>query len=161
MTLVDTGLNTNTGGRIKKIESYVDGDIFSATYADGVADVDLRELVLFHKRHKKIVTVLAVNPLLQFGILSIDSRNLVTKFVEKPRLDVWVNGGFFIFNREVFRYLDENSVLEKAPFETLASKGEMAVYKHTGFWSCMDSYKDFVILNDMSNSGKAMWKVWE
>lgn len=161
VTLVDTGVDTNTGGRIKKIENYVDGDVFFANYADGLARVDLKALLKFHKKHRKTVTLLGVKPLLRFGILSLDSSDLVTKFVEKPQLDIWINGGFFVFTKDIFRCLDENSILERSAFETLASKGEIVAYKHTGFWQCMDTYKDCLILNDLWKSNKVHWKVWE
>jgi len=158
---VDTGLETNTGGRIKRIERYVSGDAFLATYGDGLADVDIPKLIACHAVHKKTATITAVRPHSPFGIMGIDTHtNAVTHFEEKPLLDHWINGGFFVFNKEVFRYLGNNDVLEKEPFERLVRDKNLGAYKHEGFWECMDTYKDNLRLNQLWNEGKAPWAVW-
>lgn len=159
--LAYTGRETNTGGRIKRIEKYIEEDnVFFATYGDGVADIQLNLLYEFHKKHGKLATLTCVNPMSQFGILHTDGGGLITKFEEKPRLDHWVNGGFFVFNKKVFAYLDENSVLEKKPFNKLVQNKGLIAYRHSGFWACMDTYKDTVMLNELWKSGKAKWKIW-
>ena len=158
--LIDTGLDTNTGGRIKRVESVLEGEqTFCATYGDGLSDVDLNRVISFHDSHGKLATLTAVNPTSNFGLLDLDEQSGVRSFQEKPRLDQWINGGFFVFEREIFDYLDENSVLEKQPFETLARDGELMAYQHNGFWKCMDTFKDNRELNDLWET-TAPWKVW-
>ena len=158
--LIDTGLETNTGGRIKAVEPYLNGEerIF-VTYGDGLADVDLKQLIEFHLRHGKIGTLTAVHPVSNFGILKIGDEAAVEEFKEKPVLDEWINGGFFIFERDIFDRLDAGSVLEKEPLAGLAREGSLMAYKHHGFWKCMDTYKDNLELNELWQSG-APWKVW-
>lgn len=159
---VDTGLDTNTGGRIKKIESYIKEDCFLATYGDGLADINIRKLVEFHHSHKNIATITAVKPYSPFGIVGIDVHtNSVTHFEEKPILDHWINGGFFVFYKEIFRYLRDNDVLEKDTFGRLVKDKNLNAYKHEGFWECMDTYKDNLRLNQLWNEGKAPWAVWK
>jgi glucose-1-phosphate cytidylyltransferase len=160
ITFVDTGLETNTGGRIKRAEPYLDDDTFMVTYGDGVADIDLQELLCAHERHRRIATVTAVTPVCQFGIMQIDTSGVVREFREKPRMTDWVNGGFFVFNREVFRYLESDSILEREPLQRLAKDGEIVAYQHCGFWLCMDTYKDAVALDNLWNSKRAEWKLW-
>ncbi len=157
----DTGEDTNTGGRIKKIEKYITEDTFFATYGDGLANIDIRKLLDFHLKHGKIATLTAVQPYSQFGILEMNGSGIIMNFKEKPRLNNWINGGFFVFNRKVFRYLDENDVLEKKPFELLAAEKQLMAYKHKDFWECMDTYKDNVELNEMWSNNKAKWAVWQ
>ncbi|MFQ5975599.1 MAG: sugar phosphate nucleotidyltransferase [Candidatus Hydrothermarchaeales archaeon] len=159
ITCVDTGLETNTGGRIKKLEERINSTFF-ATYGDGVANIDLNELLRFHRAHNKVATISVVRPTSQFGILDIES-DLVTNFVEKPILDYWVNGGFFVFEPEIFDYIGRNDVLEKDTFEGLVRDNEMVAYKHRGFWECMDTFKDNIELNEMWNTNNAKWAVWE
>ncbi len=161
VTFVDTGLETNTGGRIKKAEPYIDGDTFMVTYGDGVADIDLRELVSTHRRHGRFATVTAVTPLSQFGIMRVGEDSTVREFTEKPRMRDWVNGGFFVFQREVFRFLGDNAILEREPLQRLAEEGQIVAHKHGGFWACMDTYKDAVTLDNLWNSKQARWKLWE
>jgi glucose-1-phosphate cytidylyltransferase len=157
---VDTGEDTPTGGRIKLLEDRLGGDPFLATYGDGVADVDLDELWGFHREHTGLATMTVVRPLLQFGITDLDGNGVVRGFHEKPRSEHWINGGFFCFEPGVFRYLDRSSVLEREPLEGLAADGHLRAYRHTGFWECMDTYKDAVELNDLWAGGDAPWKLW-
>lgn len=158
---VDTGLDTNTAGRIKKIESFIKSDLFLVTYGDGLSDLNLQKLIDFHLRHKKIATLTSVRPYSQFGIMSINSHtNLVTHFKEKPLLDHWVNGGFFVFNREVFKYIKEDDILEKDTLIRLSKDKQLVAYKHQGFWMCMDTYKDNLLLNQLWNSKNVPWALW-
>ena len=157
---VDTGEDTPTGGRIALVGDRVRGDRFCATYADGLADVDLRSVLEFHSEHGALATLTVVRPELQFGVARLNGAGRVEGFVEKPRFDGWINGGFFCFEREVLAYLREDSVLEREPFERLAADGQLRAYRHTGFWDCLDTYKDAVLLNDLWNSGRAPWKSW-
>ena len=156
----DTGTETNTGGRLKRIEHLVKGKTFLATYGDGLSDVDISKLIRFHKSHGKVATLTAVRPPSQFGILELDGKDRVKAFHEKPKMTSWVNGGFFVFDRRIFDYLGENDILERAPFERLAADGQVVAYKHEGFWECMDTYQDNLRLNRLWAEGKAAWKVW-
>jgi glucose-1-phosphate cytidylyltransferase len=157
---VDTGLDTPTGGRIHRVGPTVSEGTFLATYADGVADIDLRRLQSFHAAHGRMATMTVVRPLLQFGIAQINGRDEVTGFEEKPRSDHWINGGFFAFEPGALAYLGDSSVLEREPLEGLADDGQLRAYRHTGFWDCMDTYKDAVLLNDLWERGEAPWRVW-
>lgn len=158
----DTGLDTNTGGRIKKIEKFINGKIFFVTYGDGLSNVNIKRLLEFHKQHKKIATLVSVRPYSQFGIMGIDAHtNLVAYFKEKPILDYWVNGGFFVFNREVFKYIKETDILERDVLNRLVKDRQLVAYKHKGFWSCMDTHKDNLMLNRLWHSGDAPWAVWQ
>jgi glucose-1-phosphate cytidylyltransferase len=161
ITFVDTGLETNTGGRIKRIEKFINDDDFFCTYGDGVSDVNLLKLLEFHKKHRKIVTMTGLHPVSKFGVIKVDKNNIANYFVEKPVMDDLISGGYFVFNKKIFDYLDDNSILEKEPFEILAKKREIAVFKHDGFWMCMDTYKEAQKLNEIWYSGKAPWKIWE
>jgi glucose-1-phosphate cytidylyltransferase len=156
---VDTGLETPTGGRIAKLASYLDGP-FCATYADGVADIDLRALVAFHQAHGELATVTVVRPELQFGIAQLDGDGRVRGFSEKPRSEHWVNGGFFCFEPGALSYIADDAILEREPLEGLARDGQLHAFLHHGFWDCMDTYKDAVLLNDIWSRGDAPWKVW-
>ena len=160
VTLANTGSSTLTGGRIFKIKEYVQKETFLCTYGDGLSDIDLKQLVAFHRSHGKIATVTAVKPLSRFGALNIDESNQVKKFSEKPISSDWVNGGFFIFEPEIFRYLDEECTLEAEPLEKLAKDGELMAYKHGGFWQPMDTYRETQELNSIFDSGNAPWKNW-
>jgi glucose-1-phosphate cytidylyltransferase len=155
-----TGEDTNTGGRIKKVEGLVTGQTFFATYGDGLSDIDLSKLLHFHQSHGRIATVTAVRPRFNFGLMQLDGQDRVTSFAEKPILDHWINGGFFVFDRRIFDYLDAGSVLETTPLETLATDGELVAYKHEGFWACMDTYKDHAELNQLWTSHAAPWLRW-
>jgi glucose-1-phosphate cytidylyltransferase len=158
--LVDTGQDTPTGGRVKRIADTVRGERFFATYGDGLADIDLDALLAFHRAHGRIATLTSVRPYGNFGILHADGNGRVTAFEEKPRMTQWVNGGFFVFERAIFDYLDEQSVLEREPLERLAAEGELMAYPHAGFWACMDTYKDNIYLNERWETGMAEWKIW-
>jgi glucose-1-phosphate cytidylyltransferase len=164
ITFVDTGLEAETGARIKRIEKYIDGDEFFLTYGDGVADIDIDELYRFHKEHGKIGTVTAVRPLSRFGLLDIDGSNKVTDFSKKALVhDGWIDGGFFVFNRKIFDYLEDDDlcILEGAPLKTLSKDDQFMSFKHTGFWQCMDTSKHVDILNGFWNSGNAKWRMWD
>lgn len=157
---LDTGLETPTGGRIKLAEDRIGAGSFCATYADGVADIDLPALVEFHRRGTSLATMTVVRPALQFGVADLDETGVVRAFHEKPRLNSWINGGFFCFEPGVLDYLREDSVLERDPLERLAADGELRAFRHAGFWDCMDTYKDAILLNDLWASGDPPWRVW-
>jgi glucose-1-phosphate cytidylyltransferase len=159
---VDTGLDTQTGGRIKLLQEHLAADeLFCATYADGVADIDLEGLLDFHAAHRALGSMTVVRPQLQFGVTELTDDGRVTGFREKPTSDHWINGGFFCFGAAFFDYLEHDSVLERAPLERLALAGELRARRHEGFWECMDTYKDAVALNDLWASGQAPWRLWE
>ena len=162
VTLVDTGLNTMTGGRVKRIWPYVEGETFMLTYGDGVADVDLNALAEFHKNHGKIATLTSVNMGQRFGVLDLDDNGQIQSFREKNDDDgAMINGGFMVFEPGIFDYLqDDTTVLEKAPLENLAKDGQLMAYRHSGFWKCMDTQRDKQQLEAMWQSGNAPWKIW-
>jgi len=157
---VDTGEDTPTGGRLHRVRAHLGERSFCATYADGVADVDLADLIAFHRAHGDLATMTVVRPPLPFGVADLDGNGRIRGFHEKPRAEHWINGGFFCFEPRVFDYLTESSVLEREPLEGLAGDGHLHAYRHTGFWECMDTYKDAVELNDRWAAGRAPWKVW-
>ena len=158
---VDTGEDTPTGGRIRQAGELLGERPFCATYADGVADIDLARLIDSHRSHGGLATVTVVRPELQFGIADLDGDGRIRGFHEKPRSEHWVNGGFFCFEHGALGYMAEDSVLEREPHEQLATAGQLHAYRHDGFWECMDTYKDAVLLNDIWAAGGAPWKVWE
>jgi glucose-1-phosphate cytidylyltransferase len=155
-----TGPDTPTGGRLALAAGQLDGERFCATYADGVADVDLAALLAHHAEHGSHATMTVVRPELQFGVAELDGEDRVSGFVEKPRSEHWINGGFFCFEPAVLELLEPDSVLERAPLQRLAAAGELVAYRHSGFWDCMDTYKDAVVLNDLWAAGRAPWKLW-
>jgi glucose-1-phosphate cytidylyltransferase len=158
---LDTGLDTPTGGRIKLLEQHIAAELFCATYADGVASIDLLELLRFHRAHGALATMTVVRPELQFGVTELDAHDgRVLGFREKPRSEHWVNGGFFCFGAGVLDYLKPDSVLEREPLQRLAADDELRAHRHEGFWQCMDTYKDTVALNDLWASGQAPWRSW-
>ena len=157
---VDTGLETPTGGRLKRVQEQLGGAPFAATYADGVADVDLGELDAYHRGHGRLATMTVVRPELQFGVTELDGDGRVVGFHEKPPSEHWINGGFFCFEPGVFDYLSDSSVLEREPLEGLTADDQLRAFRHTGFWDCMDTYKDAVVLNDLWAAGDAPWRVW-
>jgi glucose-1-phosphate cytidylyltransferase len=157
VTVAETGALTNTGGRILEIEKYISGESFLCTYGDGVSDINIETLAKFHFDHKVISTVTAVRPTSRFGILEINSENLVEKFQEKPIGEGWVSGGYFMFQPEIFNYLSKDSILELEPLQKLAQIGELLAYRHTGFWQPMDTYRESAILNKIWETGHAPW----
>ena len=164
VTLVDTGLHTNTAGRIKRIEKYIDSETFMLTYGDGVANVNINDLVSFHKSHGKLATLTSVQTPGRFGNIEMGDNGEVSHFVEKPEGDgMWINGGFFVLEPGIFRYLDgemDNVQWEKKPLIEIANDNQLAAYKHRGFWKPMDALRDRIELEDLWSSGKAQWKIW-
>ncbi len=157
---VDTGLDTPTGGRIARLADRLDRETFCATYADGVADVNLSALLSFHRGHDALATMTVVRPDLQWGVAAVGEDGCVEGFVEKPRSEHWINGGFFCFEPGAFDYIEEESVLEREPLARLTADGQLRAHRHGGFWDCMDTYKDAVVLNDLWSGGEAPWTVW-
>jgi len=162
ITLLDTGNDSMTGGRVKRIQSHIGNEPFMLTYGDGVANVDIKKLVDFHTSKGKFCTVTSVQPLGRFGALDIKNDNAVHSFLEKPKGDgSWINGGFFVCQPEVFNYIDgDSTVFEKEPMEKLASDGEMVAYQHEGFWKPMDTLRDKIELEESWVTNKAAWKTW-
>ncbi|HEY5053816.1 MAG TPA: sugar phosphate nucleotidyltransferase [Solirubrobacterales bacterium] len=158
---VETGLDTPTGGRVALLADRLDGERFCVTYADGVADVDLGALLDFHRAHGDLATVTVVQPHLQWGVAEVDGAGRVEGFVEKPRSEHWINGGFFCFEPGALAYLEPDSVLEREPLERLARDRQLHAHRHQGFWDCMDTYKDAVVLNDLWAGGEAPWRAWQ
>lgn len=162
VTLLDTGENTMTGGRILRARNFVGNEPFMLTYGDGVSNMDVNELLRFHKAHGKIGTMSAVQPDGRFGTFE-DRDGLVTKFVEKPRGDeAWINGGFFVFEPQVFDHIvdGDQSILEDGALQSLASRSELVIRKHQGYWKCMDTLKDKLVLDELWNKGSPPWKLW-
>jgi glucose-1-phosphate cytidylyltransferase len=149
-----------TGGRIKQIQKYVEGETFLATYGDGIADIDLNGLLSFHRSHGKIATLTVANPPSRFGVLKVDDSGLVSEFSEKPKSEELVNIGYFIFEPAIFDHLTLESVLEKEPINRLVSRREIGAFKHTGFWKPMDTQREYLELKEDWESGKAPWKKW-
>ncbi len=162
VTLVDTGLKTMTGGRVKRIRPYVGDEPFMLTYGDGLADVDLKKLEEFHRQHSRIATITAVNVGQRFGVLDIQQGGRIQAFREKNDRDgALINGGFMVMNPQVFDYIQgDDTVLEKEPLENLARDGELMAFTHDGFWKCMDTQRDKMQLEAMWQSGQAPWKIW-
>ncbi len=162
ITLADTGLETMTGGRLRRAGKYLSDDCFMVTYGDGVSDLDIRRLVEFHKSHGRLATVTTFRPVSRFGILDIDSGDQVRNFIEKPKSDAWASGGFFVFQREVLDYLDDDQcILEHEPLARLAAERQLIAYRHDGFFYAMDTFREYQILNDLWKGGRAPWKVWK
>lgn len=162
VTLVDTGDHTMTGGRVKRVAPYVNGETFLLTYGDGVADVNVHELLAFHRKHGKLATVTSTQPKGRFGALTLDGQNYVREFKEKPSGDGnWINGGFFVMEPGLFKYIaDDQAALEREPMEKLSNDGQLLAFKHHGFWQPMDTLRDKNYLEDLWVNGKAPWKVW-
>jgi glucose-1-phosphate cytidylyltransferase len=158
---IDTGEDTPTGGRVAKAASELGDSTFCLTYSDGVADIDLARLLAFHSDKAASATMTVVRPYSQWGIALIDQQDRVEGFREKPRLDYWINGGFFCLEPDFLGWVDEASVLEREPLERAAAAGQLAAFRHEGFWECMDTYKDAVVLNDLWRAGDPPWRVWE
>jgi glucose-1-phosphate cytidylyltransferase len=161
VTLVDTGLRSMTGGRVKRVQPFVDHDTFLVAYGDCVADVNLRSLVNYHREHGKLATVTVVRPISRFGILDMDDNQRVARFAEKPLMDSWASAGFFVFNRRVFDYLDgDGCILEREPLERLTEEGQLVAFRHDGFFFAMDTYREYQALNELWEQGDAPWAVW-
>ncbi len=163
VTVVDTGLNTMTGGRVKRIKDYVGDETFMLTYGDGLCDIDINRLLEFHKSHGRQATMTAINVSQRFGVLEISRSGQVETFREKSELDSNViNGGYMVLEPEVFDYIEgDETVFEKEPLETLVKKGELMAYRHNGFWKCMDTQRDKQELENLWESGKAPWRIWD
>lgn len=162
ITFADTEQDALTARRIKLVERYVDGDTFMLTYGDGVADLDINKLIEFHKAKGKLATITALHPVSRWGVIE-EEGGIVTAFREKPKHNDLINAGFMVFNKELFKHIkeDENKMLEDSTLPLLAKNKQLAVYKHTGFWHCMDTYRDTLMLNDIWKTGKAPWKIWK
>ncbi|MEG0909603.1 MAG: glucose-1-phosphate cytidylyltransferase [Bacilli bacterium] len=162
ITLVDTGLNTMTGGRIKRIQEYIGNEPFMMTYGDGVCDIDIKKLVDFHKKHGKLATITAIQPGGKFGALDLGNNDEIKSFVEKSKEDGgWINAGYMVLSPEVFKYIDgDTTVFEKDPLETLAKRSQLMAYKYDGFWQCMDTLKDKLYLDKLLEENNAPWKKW-
>jgi glucose-1-phosphate cytidylyltransferase len=164
VTLVDTGVNTNTAGRIKRIQKHVKDETFMLTYGDGVADIDINALLKFHKENAKLATLSSIQLPGRFGNIETNEKGIVTKFQEKPEGDgVWINGGFFVLEPGIFKYLEkemDDVQWEKKPLIDIANDKQLAAYRHKGFWKCMDAMRDKIELEELWDSGKAPWKVW-
>lgn len=163
VTVAETGADTMTGARVKRVERYVFGERTLVTYGDGLADVDIEALLAFHERHGRLATVTTTRPLSRFGVMNFGPDGRVEQFREKPIADGYVNAGFFVFEPHVFEYLsdDDDCVLEREPLEALARDGELMAYRHEGFWQPMDTYREYTMLNDMWRRDDAPWKTWK
>lgn len=163
VTLADTGLDTMTGSRIKRIQRYIDSDTFMVTYGDGLGDINIPALLDAHHAHGRLATVTAVKPISRFGMLDMDGENQVTKFAEKPQVNSRTSAGFFVFNRGIFDYLSDDPActLEREPMENLTRDHQLIAYPHEGFFYAMDTYRDYLVLNDLWMNGNAPWAVWQ
>ncbi len=161
ITFVDTGLDTQTGGRLFRVRDLIEGQYFLANYCDGLSDIDLDQLVKFHKEKRKTATLSGFNARSRYGVVRMNGDGLVNYWQEKPLMNDLTPGGFFVFSKDVFRYLDPDCTLEQGPLEALAAAEQLALYPHHGFWFCMDTYKEALALNTMWASGGAPWKVWQ
>ncbi|MEI7689440.1 MAG: glucose-1-phosphate cytidylyltransferase [Candidatus Saccharibacteria bacterium] len=163
VTLVDTGLNTMTGGRVKRVQDFIGDKPFMLTYGDGVCDIDIKKLVKFHKDSGKLATITAIQPGGRFGALDIDDKDsTIREFVEKRKEDGgWINGGYMVLEPKIFDYIEgDMTVFEKGPLESVATEGQLVAYKYDGFWQCMDTLRDKLYLDELLESNKAPWKVW-
>jgi len=162
VTVVDTGPSTMTAGRVERVERFIGDERFIVTYGDGLADIDVNDLLAFHAQHGRKATITTVRPLSRFGLVDVEN-DLVTRFREKPQMDDWVSAGYFVFEPAVFDYLrnGDDVMLEHGPMAQLASERELAAYRHGGFWQPMDTYRESTLLNEMWDEGNAPWKVWQ
>ena len=163
ITLVDTGLDTMTGGRLKRIQKYIGNESFMMTYGDGVGDIDLDKLMQFHKKSKKLATLTAIQTAGRFGLLDISKDDNIRSFLEKPKYEAsWINAGFFVLQPEIFSLInDDATIWEREPLETLANKGQLMAYRHPGFWKCMDTLRDKLELERLWQSENVPWKIWK
>ena len=160
--VVDTGLNTQTGGRIKKIKKFINEENFFMTYGDGLSNVNIRQTLNFHYQKKKLATVTIINPKSKFGSIRTDKNNHVTNFSEKPITKEWINGGFFVLNRKIFKFIDNSKTIwENLPMKRLTKSKQLVAFKHKGFWKPMDTLKDKFEMNKIWKSGKAPWNIWD
>jgi glucose-1-phosphate cytidylyltransferase len=157
---VSTGLDTPTGGRVAKAAARLHGGTFCLTYADGLADIDLVALLRVHEQSGSMATMTVVRPYNQWGVAMIDEQGRITGFREKPRMQDWINGGFMVLEPAALEYVDEDSILERDPLERIAAAEGLSAYRHDGFWDCMDTYKDAIVLNDLWASGDPPWRTW-
>lgn len=160
VTLVDTGLETKKGTRVKKIEPYIKEDKFMLTYGDGVGDINIKKLSQFHSKSGKLATFTGVHPISRFATINLDEKGEITAWKEKREIEEYINAGFFVLQRTIFRYLNDDCELEEEPMEQLAREGQVAMYKHDGFWHCMDTYRDYMFLQSLWEKEKAPWKIW-
>jgi glucose-1-phosphate cytidylyltransferase len=161
VTLADTGLDTLTGGRILRAAKYLDDDTFMLTYGDGVSDVDIEKLLDFHRGHGKLATVTTVHNISRFGTVRLEDNGMVSDFAEKPAQDSWISAGFFVLNRRVLDYIDgDDTAFEGEPLQRLTQADQLMAYRHTGFFYAMDTYREYLFLNEIWNSGEAPWKTW-
>jgi len=160
VTLAYTGLETRKGGRIRIIEPYLDGERFMVTYGDGVSDVNIQELIAYHEKEGALATFTGVHPISRFATVERDGDGKIIDWDEKKQLEGYMNAGFFVFEKAVLGYIDGDVEIEEQPLKRLAQEGNLAMYKHDGFWQCMDTYRDYLLLTELWKSGKAPWKVW-
>jgi glucose-1-phosphate cytidylyltransferase len=164
VTILDTGINTYTGGRLKRAEKYLDDSTFLLTYGDGVSNIDINKLIKFHQGHGRLITMTAVQPEGRFGAIEMDANNQVNLFIEKPRGDgSWINGGFFVCEPGIFKYIDkgDETIWERTPLEAMAKDKELYAYKHYGFWKPMDMLRDKMQLDELWDKNQAPWKIWK
>jgi glucose-1-phosphate cytidylyltransferase len=161
ITIVDTGLETLTGGRLKRVKNYIQEDTFMLTYGDGVSDVNLEELLAFHRAKNKIITLTGIHPMTNFGVIECE-QGIAKSFKEKPKLEGIINGGFMVLNKEIFNYIPEHDCMfEEEPLKGVANDGELAIFEHNGFWMAVDTFKDVEKINQLCEEGNCRWKVWE
>ncbi len=161
ITFVDTGNETQTGGRLYRVRHHIQEDFFLANYCDGLSDINLNALVAFHQEKKKVATLSGFHARSRFGVVGMDREGIVNLWQEKPFMHDLIPGGYFVFSRRIFDYLDAEVILEHQPFETLAKDGELALYPHGGFWYCMDTFKEALVLNEMWKNGDRPWVTWK
>lgn len=163
VSVVDTGLNTMTGGRIRRIREYIGNGTFMLTYGDGVCDINITELFDFHKKHRKLATMTAIQPGGRFGTMDIGQDNTIARFSEKRKEDGgWINGGYMVLEPQVIDYIEsDDTTFEREPLERLAAEGQLVAYRHSGFWQCMDTLRDKTLLESLLEEGRAPWKVWD
>jgi len=160
VSLIDTGVETPKGKRLKLVEPYIGDEEFLVTYGDGVANIDLKALVDFHHKHKKIATFTGVHPVSRFAMVKANDQGLVSAWKEKQQIKEYVNAGYFVFKRDIFKLLSKSEELEEGPMEKLTEKREVMMFRHEGFWQCMDTVRDHQLLEGIWNTGKAPWKTW-
>jgi glucose-1-phosphate cytidylyltransferase len=160
VTVADTGDETQTAGRLKRIQRFIDDDTFMVTYGDGLADINIADLLAFHQQHDKLATVTTVQPPSRFGLLDVGDSGSVDEFAEKAAVHGWINGGYFVFDYKAFDYFPDDAMLEQEPLLNLTKDEQLMAWRHTGFWQPMDTYRETTMLNEMWAEGNAPWKVW-